>query len=130
LPDVDVTAVLVATVASFALGGAYYAFVGEQLAAVSATAAAEKTPPPWTLGVEALRNLTLAAVVAGIAAQGEIDEWTGGLLPGLVLWVGFPLVLWVGAVIHENTPAKLAVIHGGDWIVKLLGISALVTVLQ
>jgi hypothetical protein len=56
LPDVDVTAVLVATVASFALGGAYYAFVGEQLAAVSATAAAEKTPPPWTLGVEALRN--------------------------------------------------------------------------
>ena len=42
-------------------------------------------PPPWKLGIELLRrDLTLTTVVAGLASQGGIDEWTGGLLPGTV----------------------------------------------
>jgi hypothetical protein len=49
----------------------------------------------------------LAAVVAGLASHGEIDEWSGGLLLGLALWIGFPFVLWTGAMIHEDTPWKL-----------------------
>jgi arginine exporter protein ArgO len=130
MPDVDAIAVLVGTVAALVLGGAYYAAFGAQLATVSEAAAAQETTPPSTLAIEVLRNLLVAAVVAGIAAQGEIDEWAGGLLLGLALWVGFPLVLWVGAVFHENAPAKLAVIHAGDWLVKLLAISVLIAVLQ
>jgi Protein of unknown function (DUF1761) len=130
MPDVDAIAVLVATLAAFVLGGAYYALFGEQLAEVSEAAAADEQTPPWKLAVELLRSLISAAVVAGIAAQGEIDHWSGGLLLGLALWLGFPLVLWVGAVIHENAPWKLAIIHAGDWLVKLLVVSVLVSVLQ
>lgn len=59
-----------------------------------------------------LRSL-IVAVVAGIVSQGEIDQWSGGVLLGLALWVGFPLVLWVGALVHEKTPAKLAVYSRG-----------------
>jgi hypothetical protein len=66
-------------------------------------------------------------VVAGLAAQGEIDDWTGGLLLGLALWIGFPLVLWTGALIHENTPWRLAAIHAGDWLVKLLVVAMIVS---
>ena len=80
--------------------------LGRQLAEVSEAAAAAEQPPPWKIGVELLRCLVLATVVAGLAAQGEIDEWTGGLLLGLALWIGFPLVLWTGALIHENTPME------------------------
>jgi hypothetical protein len=69
-------------------------------------------------------------VVAGLAAQGGIDAWTGGLVLGLALWLGFPLVLWTGAVVHENTPWQLAAIHGGDWLVKLLVVSVIVSVWQ
>jgi len=69
-------------------------------------------------------------VVAGLAAQGDIDEWRGGLLLGLALWIGFPFVLWTGAMIHENTPWKLAAIHAGDWLVKLLVVAVLVSVWQ
>ena len=47
---------------------------------------------------------------------------------GLALWIGFPLVLWIGAVIHESTPVRLAVIHGGDWLVKLLLVGVIVSV--
>jgi Protein of unknown function (DUF1761) len=130
MPDINLLAVLVASVAAFVLGGAYYAVFGTQLAAVSEAAAADEQMPPWKLAVELLRCLILAAVVAGLASQGEIDEWTGGLLLGVALWVGFPFVLWTGAVIHENAPVKLAAIHGADWLVKLVVVAVIVSVLQ
>ena len=123
MPDVELLAVLAATVAAFALGGAYYSVLGDELPAAG-------QPGPWTLAVEVLRCLVLAAVVAGLASQGGIDEWTGGLLLGLVLWIGFPLVLWTGAVVHESTPVKLAAIHAGDWLAKLLVVGAIVSVWQ
>lgn len=130
MPDIDLIAVLIATVVAFVLGGSYYAVLGDQLAEVSEAAAAKQQPQPWELAVELLRSLTIVTVVAGIAARGAIDEWTGGLVLGLALWVGFPLVLWVGAVIHENVPPKLAVLHAGDWLLKLLAISTLISTLQ
>jgi hypothetical protein len=130
MPDVSLLAVLVATIAAFVLSSAYYVVFSEQLAKVSDAAAAGEQPPPWKLGIELLRSLILAAVVAGLAAQGEIDEWTGGLLLGLALWIGFPFVLWTGAVIHENTPWKLAALHGGDWLAKLLLVAVIVSVWQ
>lgn len=130
MPDVSLLAILVAAVAAFVLAGAYYAVLGAQLAGVSEAAAAGGTMPAWKLGVELLRGLVVAAVVAGVAAKAGIDAWSGGVLLGLVLWIGFPLVLWTGAVMHENAPVKLAAIHAGDWLVKLLAIGAIVSVWQ
>ena len=128
MPEVEPLAVLVATAAAFLAGGAYYAVLGDRLALVSP--AAGQQPEPWRLGVELLRCLVLAAVVAGLAVQGGIDEWAGGLALGLALWVGFPFVLWTGAMLHERTPFGLAAIHGGDWLVKLPLVGVLVAVLQ
>lgn len=130
MPEIDILAVLVATIAAFALGGAYYAVFGERLIEVSDAAAAAEQPAPWQIAVEFLRCLVLAAVVAGLASEAGIDEWTGGLLLGLALWVGFPLVLWVGAIIHENTPWKLAAIHAGDWLLKLLVVALIASAWQ
>jgi Protein of unknown function (DUF1761) len=130
MPDVNVLAVLATGVSAFARSGAYYAVLGDQLATVSEAAAAAEQPPPWTLPLELLRGLIVAGVVAGLASQGEIDEWAGGLCLGLALWIGLPLVLWTGAVVHEQTPARLAAIHAGDWLVKLLVVGVVVSVWQ
>ena len=130
MPDVDLPAVLVSAVVVFVAGFAYYAVLGDQLAEVSDAAAAGEQPPPWKLAAEFSRGLILAAVIAGLASAAEIDEWPGGLLLGLTLWIGFPLVLWTGAVIHENTPHKLAAIHAGDWLVKLPVVAVIVSVWQ
>lgn len=130
MPDVNVLAILVATIAAFVLGWTYYAVFGKQLAEVSEAAAAGAEPPPWKLAVELARCLILSAVVAGLAAQGAIDEWGGGLALGLALWIGFPFVLWTGAMIWEDAPRKLAVIHGGDWLAKLLAVGVIVSVGQ
>ena len=127
MPDIELLAVLAAAALAFVLSGAYYAALGDQLAGVSAT---DAQMPPWKVAVELARNLVLAAVVAGLAVRGDIDEWTGGLLLGLALWLAFPLVLWTGALIHENTPVRLAAIHAGDWLLKLLAVAVLVSVWQ
>jgi hypothetical protein len=67
MPDVNVVAVVVATIAGFVLSSAYYTVVGKQLAEVSDAAAAGGQPPPWKLAVELLRSLVVAAVLAGPA---------------------------------------------------------------
>jgi Protein of unknown function (DUF1761) len=72
---------------------------------------------------------TVAAFVAGGAYYSVVPTTGGGLLLGLVLWTGFPLVLRVGAVIHENTPIALAVVHAGDWLLKLLLVGTIVAIL-
>ena len=126
MPEVNLAAVLVSAVAVFVTGAVYYGALGAQLAEVSAAPVAERMPP-WQLAVEFLRGLVVAAVVAGLASQGDIDAWTGGLILGAVLWIGFPVVLWTGAVIHEKTPRKLAAIHAGDWLVKLLIVGLIVS---
>jgi len=130
VPEVNVVAVLVATVVAFVLAAAYYLVLGGQLARESDAAAAAGPMPTWKVAAELTRALLVVLVVAGLAAAAEIDEWTGGLLLGLALWIGFPIVLWIGAVIHEGTSWRLAAIHAGDWLVKLLTVALIVSVWQ
>lgn len=129
MPDISLVAVAAATLAAFLVGGTYYAVLGNQLATVSAADAAAEQRAPWTIAIEMGRCLLIALVVAGLTRQAGIDDARGGLLLGLALWTGFPLVLWIGAVIHEHAPVKLAAIHAGDWLVKLAVVAALIAVL-
>jgi hypothetical protein len=48
------------------------------------------------------------------------------LVLGAGLWAAFPVVLLSGSVFHEKVPWQLAAIHAGDWLVKLLLVSAVV----
>ena len=124
MPDLPWLAVLVGTVLAFVLGAGYYAVLGYQLTAAREGESAMPTSL-WFVPVELVRCLLLAGIVIGLAAATDTTTWWGGLLLGLALWVGFPLVLWIGAIVHETEPVRLAVIHGGDWLVKLLAIGTL-----
>ncbi|WP_214108610.1 hypothetical protein [Acrocarpospora catenulata] len=92
--------VVAAGTATFVLGGFYYAILGERLAAAGGTTTTMK---PWMFAAEAGRCLVLAAVVSGLAIHLQAGGWIGGLTLGLALWLGFPVVLWVGAIVHEST---------------------------
>ncbi len=123
--DVDLIAIFVASVVAFVLGGFYYTILAGQLATVSESAGGSMKP--WQLGAEIVRCIVLATVVACLASMIGTDGWQDGLGLGLLLWVGFPLVLWIGAIVHERTPLKLAAIHGGDWLIKLPVIAVIVS---
>jgi hypothetical protein len=85
-------------------------------------------PPAWKIFAELVRSLVVALVLGGLASLLEITDWTGGVRLGLALWTGFPLVLLTGSVIHENVPPKLAAIHAGDWLLKLIILSVIFSV--
>jgi hypothetical protein len=127
---VNVIAILVSSIVLFVLGGFYYAILGKQLATVSEAAATGESKKPWQLAVELLRCIVLATVIACLVSWTGADEWLDGLRLGLLLWVGFPLVLWVGAMVHERTPLNLALIHGGDWLIKLPVVAVILSVWQ
>jgi hypothetical protein len=124
-------AIVVAAVVVFVVSTAWYIAFGKQLAVLSpayADTEANARPPAWKVAVELVRSLVVASVVAGLADLLDITDWTGALQLGFALWIGFPVVLWTGAVIWEKVPPKLATIHSGDWFLKLLVISVIVAV--
>lgn len=117
-------AVAVAAIAGFVPAFAYYAVLGGRLAAAGG-AVTDERPPAWIPLFELVKHLVLAAVTAGLVAAMDVT-WVGALLVGLVLWVGFPVVLLAGSVVHENVPWRVAAIHAGDWLAKLVIIAVIV----
>ena len=118
-------AVVAAAVVGFIGSGIYYTVLDGALEAAR-TDTSTSPARPWTYGVEFARTLVIAAVMAGVASVAGIGSWLGGMALGLALWVGFPLMLWVGAILHEGTNPSLAAIHAGDWLVKLAIIGVIV----
>jgi hypothetical protein len=130
MTEINYLAVLVATVTAFVVSSAWYmAFAGvwARLSTAGAAVAGER-PAPWKMGVEFLRTLVVVAVFAGLTAAIGADGLPGVLGLALVVWLGFPLVLLSGSVLHENTPVRLAALHAGDWLVKLLAIAVVIGV--
>jgi hypothetical protein len=123
---VDTLAVVAAAVAAFVAGALYYTAFGKQLSQLSTSEVSRS--PVSTMLVELVRSLVLAAVVAGLSARLGIVSWRGAVLFALVVWIGFPVVLLAGSVFHENVPFRLAALHAGDWLVKLLVIAVIVGV--
>ena len=126
-------AIVVAAVVVFVVSTAYYVTLAKQLAAARVGTGAQATtagpagrPAPWKIGLELLRNLVLATIVASISSRLGIAEIGPSIVLAIALWVAFPFVLWTGAVLWENAPPRLAAIHSGDWLLKLLIIGVVV----
>ncbi|HJQ78099.1 MAG TPA: DUF1761 domain-containing protein [Acidimicrobiia bacterium] len=125
MPELDLVGIGLATFAGFLLSGAYYLVVAARLAEVSGVAAEEETRR-WIYAVELIRTLVIVVVVAALVDLANIEGFAGGALLGAVLWIGFPLMLWVGAILHERTPLRLAAIHAVDWLIKLVVTAAII----
>ena len=128
MPDLNMLAILVATVVTFVMSAFYYVTLMKQLATVTRTAVPGQRPKPWQMVADLVRWFVMVAVVAGLATQLGADGWMDGLLLGLVLWIAFPVVIWAGVVIHERRPLKYVAIHIGDWLIKLPVVAVIVTV--
>ena len=123
--DLNLLAIGVAAVVVFVVSTVYYIAFSKQMAQLNPVYAdsATTTPAPWKLAVELARSLVLALVIGKLAQLLDVTDGAGAIQLGASLWVGFPVVLWTGAVMWERVPAKLAAIHAGDWLLKLLAIA-------
>ena len=130
---VNYWAVLVAAIVVFALGWLWYSpllFFKPWMRARGldpAAAMAGAKMPAGKLVIELVRCLVLAYIIAHFVAALGISNWLIAAHFGLLLWVAFPVVLLTRSVIWENTPVKVAAIHAGDWLVKLLVIPIIVS---
>src|SRR6266849_9325759 len=130
---VNYIAVLVAAIVVFVLGWLWYSpllFYKPWMRARGmdpAVAMAGAKMPAGKLVIELVRCIVLAYVIARFVALLGISSWMGAVHFGGCLWIGFPVILLTGSVLWENIPWKVAAIHAGDWLVKMLVIPVIVT---
>ncbi len=130
---VNPVAVIVAAVAVFVLGWLWYSPLlfykpWMRLRGMDPVAAmAGAKMPAGKLVIEFVRCLVLAYVIARFVALLGVGSWMGAVQFGFLVWLGFPVILLTGSVLWENIPWKVAAIHAGDWLVKMLVIPIIVT---
>lgn len=120
--------VLIATVSAFVVSSLWYiALTPLEVRLLGAAAPARGgRPAPAKVGLEFLRGALVAAVIAGVARTAHLHGAGSVVLLGLALWVGFPLVLLSGSVIWERVAPVTAMLHAGDWLLKVVVISSIV----
>ncbi|WP_157248614.1 DUF1761 domain-containing protein [Nonomuraea typhae] len=118
-------------VLAFVASSLYYALATPfEQRRLGAAAPDRGRPAAWKAAVELLRTALLAGVFAWIAAQADLLSWPSAMLLGVVAWLGFPLILLTGSVLWERVPVVTAVLHAGDWLLKLLLIGAVLGLLH
>ena len=126
--ELNYVAIGVAAVAVFIFAAIYYSVIAPQRAEVSSVAAAGVRPSPVVMAFELVKSAVVALVVAALARLTGTAGAAEAVLLGVALWIAFPVVLLLGSVVHEGVAPKLAAIHAGDWLVKLLVIAVITTV--
>ena len=122
----DLARIGLAAGAAVLCSAAWYTAWGTRLARLHAAYAGDAPPPLWVMPVELARSTAVATAVSVLADRTRPAGLPGAARLGLGLWGAFPVVLLTGSVVHEKVPWQLAAIHGGDWLAKLLLISAVV----
>jgi len=77
-------------------------------------------PNPVKILCELIRTFILAYVIARLVLRLNVSSTKAAVELGLWLWIGFPVILLTGSMLWQNVPWKLAAIHAGDWLIKIL----------
>jgi hypothetical protein len=125
--EINYLAIVVAVVVAFVASTLWYiAFGAERERLLGTEGDASERPPVWMMLVELVRSFVVAYVLAILFGLVGVAGFIGAVGLGLLMWVGFPVVLLVGSVIWDKVPLKLAAIHAGDWLVKILLVTIIV----
>ena len=121
---INYLAIVVTSVAAIATSSVWYIVFGKariELLGKEPGASVDTTKPqPARMAVEIVRTLVVTCVLAHFVVLLGITGWISAVKLGLWLWIGFPFMILVGSVLWDKVPWKLAAIHAGDWLVKLL----------
>ena len=121
--SINYLAVIVVTIALFIFSSIYYIATAKARAAVSEAGKKDleniKQRNPGKMLAEIVRTFVLIWVVAYLVEHTASTNVGSGAKLALILWIGFPLILLTGSVMWEKVPTKLAIIHSGDWFVKI-----------
>ena len=123
-------AVVVAAVAAFVASSVWYAIFAKawmELRGIDPATAADMGMPAWKALFVVVQSLVVAFMLAYFVMHLGVVDWKAAVRLGALVWV-FPAMILLGSVVHENVPLMLAAIHSGDWLVKLLLMTAILGV--
>lgn len=90
--------------------------------------AVHSSMPAWKVLVELVREVVVASVLGRFVLLRGPGDWKGALRIGFCAWLGFPVAMLVGASLWDNKPWMLSAVHGGDWLVKMVVMAAVIGV--
>ena len=115
---------IAAALAAFVASAAWYTVFGGATARLSDANPASAATPALAMLFVVAQSLVVAAMLAYLVSRLGIVERRAALRLGALVWI-FPASILLGSVVHENVPLALAAIHAGDWLAKLLLMSAI-----
>jgi hypothetical protein len=130
--QVEYPAIIVSTLLAVAFSAVYYFLLNKQVVALRMLNSGKKADvqtktTPNKILIELVRTFVIALVVANAVVLLNLLYLNQAVLLAFWLWVGFPVVFLAGLVINEHFPGRLAAIHAGDWLGKLLIICIILT---
>ncbi len=133
--QVNYVAIVVGAVLVVAFSALYYFVLNKQVMTLRSAKAPKKQDvrTKMTLNkflVEFVRTFVLGLVIAYAVSLLGIERLDQAIIVAFWLWAGLPVVVFLGLVIHENFAARLAAIHVGDWLGKILIFTVLLTLWQ
>jgi hypothetical protein len=84
--------------------------------------------PRWTFVFAPLREIVTAFLLAHLIVGLRIMNWKGALGLGFELWFAFYFVQLAGAVLWDNKPWQLGMVHAGDWLMKMVLMAVVLSV--
>lgn len=118
--------IVAAALAAFVASAAWYTVFGGAMAGLSGAgqaSAASTATPAWAMLFVVAQSLVVASMLARLLSRLGVVDRRAALRLGTLVWI-FPASILLGSVAHENVPLALAAIHAGDWLAKLLLMSA------
>ncbi len=118
--EIDFWPLAVAVVAAFVASAVWYILFAKERARLSPAARASGRPQPKLLAAELAKNIILVCCIAYFVQALRITGPADALHVALAFWVAFPVLILMSSVMYEKVPSKLAAIHAGDWLIKLV----------
>lgn len=125
MAKINYWAILVAAIAAFLFSSLYYSplLLGRVWRSIDPVVTAAAKPSASKALIELARTLAITLVIARVLAMLQVVEWKSAVQLAVLLWFGFSAVMWIGAIMWEQTPWPVAAIHSGDWLVKTVFIA-------
>jgi hypothetical protein len=122
---VSYSAMLVAVIAALAVSSIWYSpllfgKLWRELDGANPAGPASTTIHAWKILIDLVREFVVIYVLARLVSGLRIIDWRAALNLGFWTWLGFPVQMLVGASLWDNKPWALDLIHGGDWLLKML----------
>lgn len=128
--DVNWIAILVSVVANMVIGAVWYGvFANPWMEGIGKTRADIEASQDWRpYGVAILNSFLMAFVLANVIAWSGATGLVGGLVTGLIMWLGFTGFAMASNHAFEGRSLTLWLINSGTYLVGLMVMGAILGV--